>query len=51
MTELAPAERRARRWHAVLLLALAAGTGIWLWRVYGFAPLRVVEPPASGVAR
>ena len=39
-----PGERAARRAHAALLVLLAAGLAAWLWRVYGFAPLRVVEP-------
>lgn len=37
----------ARRAHAVLLAVLAAGIAAWLARTYGFAPLRVVEPPAA----
>jgi hypothetical protein len=37
------AERRARRLLLGLLAVLAAGAVVWLWRVYGFTPLRVVE--------
>jgi len=44
MTDPAP-ERRARRLHLALLAVLAAGAVVWLWRVYGFSPLRVVESP------
>lgn len=47
----AAAERRARRIHLALLALLATGLSIWLVRVYGFAPLRVVEPPAAGSGR
>lgn len=39
------AERTARRVHVLLLAAIAAGLGVWLWRVYGFEPLRIVEGP------
>lgn len=35
----------AGRVHAALLIALAAGIAVWLWRVYGFEPLRFVEGP------
>jgi len=45
------AERRARRVHLALLALLAAGISVWLARVYGFAPLRVTEPPAAGSGR
>ena len=45
------AEKRARRVHLALLALLAAGLSVWLARVYGFAPLRVVEPPAAGSGR
>ncbi len=38
-----PAERNAQRVHAALLVLCAAGLAAWLWRVYGFAPLRLVE--------
>lgn len=38
------AERVAQRVHVALLVLLAAGVAIWLWRVYGFEPLRIVEP-------
>ena len=37
-------EQAGRRLHLGLMLALAAGLALWLWRVYGFAPLRLVEP-------
>ena len=37
-------ERIGRRLHLGLMLALAAGVALWLWRVYGFEPLRLVEP-------
>lgn len=37
-------ERLARRLHVVFLALLAGGLAVWLWRVYGFEPLRVVEP-------
>ncbi len=37
-------ERWARRVHAALLALLAVFLGLLLWRVYGFAPLRVTEP-------
>jgi hypothetical protein len=44
MTPVDGAERTAQRVHAALLVALALGIAIWLWRVYGFEPLRIVEP-------
>jgi len=44
MTDPAAADRTARRVHLGLLVVLAAGIAAWLWRVYGFEPLRVVEP-------
>ena len=37
-------ERWARRVHAALLVLLAGFLGLWLWRVYGFEPLRLTEP-------
>jgi len=37
------AERIAQRLHLALLIVLAAALAVWLWRVYGFEPLRIVE--------
>lgn len=37
-------ERLTRRVHAGLLVLLALSLGVWLWRTYGFEPLRLVEP-------
>ena len=36
--------RVIRRVHVALLALLAAGLAAWLWRTYGFEPLRLVEP-------
>jgi hypothetical protein len=36
-------ERRARRLFLGLLAVLALGVVVWLWRVYGFSPLRFEE--------
>jgi hypothetical protein len=44
MTDLDAGERNARRIHFALLALTAAGIAVWLWRVYGFEPLRIVEP-------
>ena len=46
-----PGERASKIIHVVLLAALGAGIGAWLWKTYGFEPLRVVEPPAGRAAR
>lgn len=40
--------RRATLFHLVLLAALAAGAGVWLWRAYGFQPLHAVESGQGG---
>ncbi len=36
-------KRAAFRLHVAILAVLAAGIAVWLWRVYGFAPLAVRE--------
>jgi hypothetical protein len=46
MTTDEAGERLARRVHVALLALTAAGIAVWLWRVYGFEPLRIVEPAA-----
>ena len=37
-------ELLTRRIHAGLVALLIACLGVWLWRTYGFEPLRIVEP-------
>ena len=44
-------ERTAKRLHAVVLVIAALGAAVWLWRAYGFAPLRLVpagDAPQAG---
>jgi hypothetical protein len=40
-------ERKARRLHAALLFLAVLGAAAWLWRAYGFAPLRLASPDGS----
>jgi hypothetical protein len=43
-------ERTAKRLHAAVIVVAALGAAAWLWRAYGFAPLRLVSPAGTAQA-